>query len=98
MAVTGTSHDQDLAAPRVNLQEAKAQRVAVSGLVTAHVSGQLDLPHSAAHSGFLLYLQALLSPRTEMVSKHLNALEASWNLAMHHFLLKSYRGRFSFLA
>lgn len=34
-AVTDTSHAQDLAAPGVNLQEVKAQRSAVSGLVTA---------------------------------------------------------------
>lgn len=52
----GTSHAQDLAAPGVNLQEAKAQKVAVSCLVTAPVSGQLDLPHSPALGSLWLFI------------------------------------------
>lgn len=92
--MTGTSHAQDLAAPGVNLQEAKAQKVAVSELVTAQLSGQLDLPlpQPWPHSGFS---EALLRRRTKMVSKHLDALETSWNVEVHHLLLKSYRGRVS---
>lgn len=80
--MTGTSHAQDLAAPGVNLQEAKTQRVTVSGLVTAQVSGQFDLPHSLALGSLWLFFFFFLTVSTSTTEpKNRDGLKTSQRIS-----------------